>query len=1314
MTKYLERPFHIGKIEVRPGRGEYVLRDVVIDGYAPGDRPHFEAKTIIVKTSYRTLLERQLFIEVALHDWTMRIERWSDHHNIPRYQPRDRTEKKEKGPITFRISARAFGGTFTYEDHTTPWSVVAPNLNFAMDWAAPEKRYAGTANFFGGTVAIQNYLPMSTDMKTRFFLEGSKVTLPHIDLKTDGAVTHVTGNLDFSRWPEQSYVVKSDIDFARMKAIFFAKETWVVRGRGQFAGVFNLYKDGRDLSGDFSSDLATVGDLRFPNLHGSLVWLPNRFAVTHAEADFYGGDTRFAYAVEPLGTPTGSTQKFTADFEGVDLKQLDGIGIKLKGIELAGRARGRVGMAWPSGHLKQGVFGQGELSAVPPDGVTLATANLPARLSYERVGAPARVPRAKNAPWPALGPLPVGGALEFRFDPEGVTFRESRIATPTTFVSLQGRTMYGGEADFPFHVTSHDWQASDRLLAAIISAATGSTSTPVEVGGIGTFDGRMTGSFKAPRVEGCFSGDEMYAWGVTWGRGEGDVVIENKYLDLTDGIIARGDGTIKASGRFALGFPRADGGEDIRAKVSMKSWPLGDLSLAFGKTDWPIHGLVAESELDLYGKYDNALFGKGPLKIVNGEAWKETFESASADLAFNGPTVDITNILVTKGSGVLKGTASLGWNSTYSFEVTGERIAVESLDNFKLERVPLTGVMSINPCTGDGTFEKPYYRCYAEVPDLSVGDQVIGQTRAEIFVRDGMLTINRIVALSNRLDVFVSGQVQLAEPYQSTFNAEFKDTSIDPYMKFLVPEKRWSDLIHAVVFGTASASGPLRDFGKMAFKASISQGRLSLYDYELRNEGPIEFTVKEGKLDLGRARLTGTDTDVEITGGYANNAADFTLNGKVNLKILQSPGVVTVSSGTATLNATVKGSLESPKLAGTATFEKGEFRWGTLPRLTDISGQATFDETEINADGLTAKVGNGNVVFGGNMTLDLNEFRNSAYHLTAAGRDMVLRYPEGFQSKVDADLTLTGPVMSPVLRGDVTVLSASYTRRFDTDAAAILGLAGGGQPDLESAVSPDEGVRLTTDIHITAPRSSLLIDNGSGTHIEGSGSLEYRAEGERSSLTGYIDLDRADVTWNANKFVIQSGKIRFDNPSRIEPNFDVAATVRPHAPGQTFDVGIRINGTASKLSLNLSSDPWLPEADIIRLLLGEAPDVQRAAEVRSLSSSQDAAQLASMAAAQLLLSPLSSRVGTVLGDIPGAPTIFISPVFGNDIVTTATARVIVGKQLSSKAYISYARTLSPMTEFILLEYEQNERLSWILSRNEDRTFAFDFRIRHVF
>jgi len=34
---------------------------------------------------------------------------------------------------------------------------------------------------------------------------------------------------------------------------------------------------------------------------------------------------------------------------------------------------------------------------------------------------------------------------------------------------------------------------------------------------------------------------------------------------------------------------------------------------------------------------------------------------------------------------------------------------------------------------------------------------------------------------------------------------------------------------------------------------------------------------------------------------------------------------------------------------------------------------------------------------------------------------------------------------------------------------------------------------------------------------------------------------------------------------------------------------------------------------------------------------------------------------------------------------------------------------------VLLEYEQSDRLSWILSRNEDaQTYALEFRVRRVF
>jgi hypothetical protein len=62
--------------------------------------------------------------------------------------------------------------------------------------------------------------------------------------------------------------------------------------------------------------------------------------------------------------------------------------------------------------------------------------------------------------------------------------------------------------------------------------------------------------------------------------------------------------------------------------------------------------------------------------------------------------------------------------------------------------------------------------------------------------------------------------------------------------------------------------------------------------------------------------------------------------------------------------------------------------------------------------------------------------------------------------------------------------------------------------------------------------------------------------------------------------------------------------------------------------------------------------------------------------------------------------------------------VTLGQRISSRLYLTYARTLTgrqtDINEIILVEFDQNDQISWILSRNEDRSFGLDFRIKYVF
>ena len=266
--------------------------------------------------------------------------------------------------------------------------------------------------------------------------------------------------------------------------------------------MFHLFKGGRDLSGTFTSPEARVDALRFPDLRGSLRWVPDRFEVTDATSRFYGGNLGFDYSIAPLGAPTRPTARFDTRYDAVDLSRFSN-DLEFPGIRLAGALSGRTKLEWPLGRFVDR-RGEGDLDVTPPPGVTVLGRTVsPARLAAER---------ARPHPWgpfnPSpriLGDVPVGGHLRFTLDPTWITVRPSALATPATYVAFEGRTAYGDRSTIPFHVTSADWQESDRVLAGIMTAF-GAGTGAVLVSGTGEFDGVMRLSFKQPRIEGHFTG----------------------------------------------------------------------------------------------------------------------------------------------------------------------------------------------------------------------------------------------------------------------------------------------------------------------------------------------------------------------------------------------------------------------------------------------------------------------------------------------------------------------------------------------------------------------------------------------------------------------------------------------------------------------------------------------------------------------------------------------------------------------------------------------------------------------------------------
>ena len=188
---------------------------------------------------------------------------------------------------------------------------------------------------------------------------------------------------------------------------------------------------------------------------------------------------------------------------------------------------------------------------------------------------------------------------------------------------------------------------------------------------------------------------------------------------------------------------------------------------------------------------------------------------------------------------------------------------------------------------------------------------------------------------------------------------------------------------------------------------------------------------------------------------------------------------------------------------------------------------------------------------------------------------------------------------------------------------------------------------------------------------------------------------------------------------------ELETRIRVPEPGssstQTYRVTLGVSGTIGHLGLTLNSDPPLSNIYIVSLLLGQPVDLTNPelSQYNPQSVTQSQKQILQTALVQVLtgatvLAPVNRAL-----EQAGFDTVQIAPSVGTESDPLAvTARLIIGKRLSDRAYVTFSRALgsssSARDQIIILEYDVSDRAGWVLTQNGDRTFAIEFRVRRSF
>lgn len=215
------------------------------------------------------------------------------------------------------------------------------------------------------------------------------------------------------------------------------------------------------------------------------------------------------------------------------------------------------------------------------------------------------------------------------------------------------------------------------------------------------------------------------------------------------------------------------------------------------------------------------------------------------------------------------------------------------------------------------------------------------------------------------------------------------------------------------------------------------------------------------------------------------------------------------------------------------------------------------------------------------------------------------------------------------------------------------------------------------------PALNILVRLGDGVELEGRGIDavlvgEVRlqnASGEPLQAYGTLRIAKGTFAAYGRELAIERGNFRFTGPID-NPALNILAMRR----GQEVEAGVSVQGTVLAPRITLVSEPSVPEAEKLSwLVLGRGLSEVGEGELGSLQS----------AAGALLQQGAAAGVQSQIANAFGLDTVSLSRSDDN-----LEQRIItLGKQISSRLYVSYQQGLETANRAVLLRYTLSPRLT---------------------
>ncbi|MEM6488409.1 MAG: translocation/assembly module TamB domain-containing protein, partial [Pseudomonadota bacterium] len=379
--------------------------------------------------------------------------------------------------------------------------------------------------------------------------------------------------------------------------------------------------------------------------------------------------------------------------------------------------------------------------------------------------------------------------------------------------------------------------------------------------------------------------------------------------------------------------------------------------------------------------------------------------------------------------------------------------------------------------------------------------------------------------------------------------------------------------------------------------------------------------------------------------------------------LVPAPGHVL--DGAVLVDLDVGGTPAAPTVGGRLEMADGQYQnldTGTI--LTDLAVASQLAGTSDIALEISARDG-------ASGTLDATvALREQTLDATVAVDRAVLVRRDDVTAQISADIAARGPLTGFALTGTTTIDRAEV-RLVNAVPPSVADL---GDVRIKGEPVPEEaepaGGDITLDLAVRAPSDVFV--RGRGLDSEWQIALDIAGTAAAPRISGSVERRRGELDFLGRVFDLEQGEVIFSGGREINPRLNV---VLAHARDDVTGF-IRVGGTANAPQVTFTSDPALPEDEVLpRVIFGRS--------AQSLSG-LEALQLAGAVATLL------DGTGGTVDQIRGAVGLDVLRLDSDDSGGTS---VVVGRNVADGVFVGAKQPIDGGETSVQVEIEVFENIT---------------------